>query len=166
MACRKQRACRKHAERIVFSLLVSVFLSSLIAAPSWAAQCAPYARNLSGIDLYGNAWTWWQHANGVYARGNRPVVGAALIFKPKRDMPAGHVAVVTRVLSAREITVDHANWGQRGLRGKVQHGVRVIDVSDNNDWSLVRVWYPPVRDFGSAYDVYGFIYPSRPRLDL
>jgi hypothetical protein len=157
---------RKRGGLRLLSVVVSFVLFSIHPAPSWAVQCAPYARDVSGIDLYGAAWTWWNHANGVYDRGNRPVVGAALVFKPKKDMPAGHVAVVTRVLSPREIEVDHANWGPRGLRGKVQHGVRVIDVSDEGDWSAVRVWYPPIRGFGSrAYDIYGFIYPRSAEIE-
>ncbi len=152
---------RKHVGFVFLSLTVA----SIFSGPGWAVQCAPYARDISGIDLYGAASSWWQHASGVYARGYRPVIGAALVFKPKRGMPSGHVAVVTRILSAREIEVDHANWGHKDLRGKVQHDVRVIDVSELNDWSEVRVWYLPVRDFGSkVYDVFGFIYPPRKRL--
>ena len=43
-------------------------------------------------------------------------------------------------------------------RGEIQMGALVRDVSAANDWSQVRVWYPPVNDLGNrAYPVYGFI---------
>ena len=151
------RHCRRAIA--VASLCVFSFLFSLVqCGTSRADECAPYARSQTGIALYGAAFTWWEQASGVYARGNQPTVGAALIFKPKAGMPAGHVAVVTAVEGPREIRVAHANWGKRELRGKVQRNIRVIDVSRENDWSEVRVWFPPVGDFGSAYQVYGFIY--------
>ncbi len=39
----------------------------------------------------------------------------------------------------------------------------VIDVSDNGDWSVVRVWWPPAGQMGvTDYPVYGFIRPDRP----
>lgn len=147
----------RHRARFVIPFVSAfVFLSSA----AWAIQCAPYARHVSGIELYGSAWTWWSSAQGQYDRGQRPAVGAALVFKKQKGMPNGHVAVVTQILGAREIRVDHANWAPKhGPKGWVQHGARVIDVSAKNDWSQVRVWYPPIHDFGSKnYPVYGFIY--------
>jgi phage replication initiation protein len=53
-------------------------------------------------------------------------------------MRLGHVAVVSEVLTDRVIRVTHANWG--GSRGKVEENVTVVDVSDANDWSAVKVW--------------------------
>ena len=38
-------------------------------------QCVPYARQVSGIRIFGDAHTWWDQAAGHYARGNRPKVG-------------------------------------------------------------------------------------------
>jgi len=75
-------------------------------------------------------------------------------------MPLGHVAVVRRVISPREVLVEQANWGNRrdGMRGKVSAGDRVIDVSAKNDWTDVQVWYAPVNDFGRDNPAYGFIY--------
>ena len=64
-------------------------------------QCVPYARFMSGIGLRGDAWTWWDKASGIYARGNYPEPGAVLSFPGIDRMPLGHVAVVTQVLSAR-----------------------------------------------------------------
>jgi surface antigen len=77
-------------------------------------------------------------------------------------MNKGHVAVVSQVLTDRVIQVTHANWSViSGTRGKVEKDVTVIDVSQQGDWSSVKVWYDPVRDLGNTvYPTYGFIYSS------
>ncbi len=78
-------------------------------------------------------------------------------------MRSGHVAVVSRVLSAREVLIDHANWGGPGIRrGTVMRGISVVDVSPANDWSEVRVQVGWNRGtYGRVYPTYGFIY-NRP----
>ncbi|WP_338092637.1 CHAP domain-containing protein [Salipiger mangrovisoli] len=118
--------------------------------------CVPYARNLSGIDIRGNAETWWGQAKDIYARGTQPLVGSVMAFSKTRAMPMGHVAVVSDVVSPREVRVDHANWH----RNEVSLQMAVIDVSPRNDWSEVRVESNP-GSFGSIYPVNGFIYPKR-----
>ncbi|MDR3536010.1 MAG: CHAP domain-containing protein [Acetobacteraceae bacterium] len=119
-------------------------------------SCVPYARNASGIQVAGNAWQWWDNAQGVYARGRVPEPGSVLAFRSNGRMRLGHVAVVSRVINAREIEIDHANWG--GYRGGVAHGVSVVDVSEANNWTAVRVGLAHTNDFGSVYPTYGFIY--------
>src|SRR5690242_12121509 len=57
-------------------------------------QCVPFARKESGIELIGNAWTWWKQAAGVYQRGPAPEAGAVLAFRANSTMRLGHVAVV------------------------------------------------------------------------
>ena len=47
------------------------------------------------------------------------------------------------------------------MRGGVSHGVAVVDVSEANNWSAVRVQLGHGGDFGSVYPTYGFIY-NRP----
>lgn len=121
-------------------------------------SCVPYARQVSGIKVVGNAWQWWEHAAGVYARGDRPEAGSVLNFRSNGRMPLGHVAVVTRVVNAREIVVDQANWASNGLRGAISHDVAVVDVSEANNWSAVRVELGRKGQFGSVYPTYGFIY--------
>jgi surface antigen len=125
-------------------------------------QCVPFARMTSGIEIFGDAWTWWQQAAGKYAQGFAPKAGAVLVFKPNGVMTKGHVAVVSHVLTDRVIQVNHANWSViGGERGQVEQDVTVIDVSTAGDWSLVKVWYDPSRDLGSTtYPTYGFIYQS------
>ena len=119
-------------------------------------SCVPFARANSGIEITGNALTWWGHAAGVYARGNRPEIGSVLNFRATGRMRLGHVAVVTDVLTPRVVEIDHANWS---ARGRVSRGVRVVDVSPANDWTKVRVALARSPDgFGSVYPTYGFIY--------
>ena len=115
----------------------------------------PFARNVSGIQIRGNAETWWDQAKGLYPRGDEPVVGAVMAFSGTSSLPMGHIAVVSDVVSPREIKVDHANW----KRNQVSLKMAVIDVSDSNDWSAVRVESQPGA-FGSTYPVNGFIYPT------
>lgn len=121
-------------------------------------SCVPYARSISGIELRGDAWRWWDAAKDTYRRGDQPQVGSVIVMKRSKNLNRGHVGVVTHILSAREVQIDHANW----RRGEVHRGALVRDVSRDNDWSLVEVWYPPIGDFGSTrYAVSGFIYPQR-----
>jgi surface antigen len=117
--------------------------------------CVPFARNASGINLRGNANTWWGQAGDEFDRGNQPAVGAVMAFTGTRKLPMGHVAVVSRVVSDREIEVDHANW----VRNKTSLGMTVIDVSDGNDWSSVRVESTPGQ-LGRVYPIDGFIFPA------
>jgi len=125
-------------------------------------QCVPFARMMSGIQLFGDAWTWWEKAAGKYAQGFTPKAGAVLVFKPNGIMNKGHVAVVSHVLTDRVIQVSHANWSLiEGTRGQIENDVTVVDVSPTGDWSQVKVWYDPVRDLGhTVYPTYGFIYSS------
>lgn len=149
---------------IILSLL-------LVAAPAAALneglQCVPYARALSGVTIFGDAHTWWDQAAGKYERGDSPKVGAVLAFQPHGNMRLGHVAAVRRVLDDRTIIISHANWSTiGGVRGHIEEDVRAIDVSENNDWSQVRVWYTPNEAMGgTAWPAHGFIYPKQKRGD-
>jgi hypothetical protein len=119
-------------------------------------DCAPFARELSGIALYGDAASWWDQATGRYRRANQPVLGAALVFRRENRLPAGHVSVVSRLLGPRQIQVTQANW----VHGELDEDQLVVDVSEANDWTEVRVWWPPVGQLGAhQYPTYGFIHP-------
>lgn len=127
--------------------------------------CVPYAREVSGMALKGDGWMWWSNSVGQYARGQRPAPGSVLVFQRSGGMVHGHVAVVRQIINSREIRVDHANWAPRGGRkGRIEMGVAVRDVSKNNDWTKVHVWYAPVADYGQkAYPTYGFVYGAPDR---
>ena len=130
-----------------------------IVTPAKRLQCVPYARQQSQIPIRGDAWTWWQQAAGTYQRSSRPVVGSVMVFSKTRRNRYGHLAVVTRIVSDREIVARHANWLNKG---RIHIDTPIRDVSRNNDWSAVRVWYTPGNVFGRHdYPVYGFILPPR-----
>lgn len=135
--------------------------SGMLATRSYGISCVPYARQVSGIQVAGNAWQWWDKAEGMYARGNKPEIGSVLNFRSNGRMRLGHVAVVTRVVNPREVIVDHANWPSGGSPGRISHNVAVVDVSEANNWSAVRVELGRDGTFGSVYPTYGFIY-NRP----
>lgn len=126
-------------------------------------QCVPYARQLSGVQIFGDAHTWWGQAQGKYARGNAPKIGAVLAFKPFGKMQLGHVAAVSKILDNRTLLISHANWSTiNGQRGHIENNVQVIDVSERNDWSRVRVWYTPIGALGTTeWPTHGFIYPDK-----
>ena len=80
-------------------------------------------------------------------------------------MRDGHVAVVTRMVSNREIRVDHANWASGAAKGRIATDQRVVDVSPRNDWSAVRVWYPRIDALGgTVFPVRGFVHAEPMRL--
>ncbi|MDE3117161.1 MAG: CHAP domain-containing protein [Pseudomonadota bacterium] len=117
--------------------------------------CVQFARKLSGIDIRGNAATWWAKASGLYDRMTDPEPGAVMVFSRTHRLHAGHVAVVKQVVSPREVRVDHANWGNDG---KIYLDTPVYDVSRNNDWSLVKVWNVKLGQLGThVYRLSGFI---------
>jgi hypothetical protein len=87
-----------------------------------------------------------------------PQPGSVLTFRANGRMHLGHVAVVSRIINAREIEIDHANWWGPGMRGGVARNIPVVDVSEANDWTAVRVSLGRSGEFGSVYPTYGFIY--------
>ena len=147
-----------------FALMASCVLMTATPASAQFWQCAPYARQISGVEIRGNANTWWGQAAGRYERGHSPEVGAVLSFKSTRRMRVGHVATVSAVVGDREVLLTHANWSRRG---GVERNVRAVDVSAAGDWSEVRVWYAPQGGLGtSSYPTNGFIYSGHaPKVD-
>lgn len=120
-------------------------------------QCVPFARRASGIEIYGDAYTWWDQAAGRYPRSSTPAPGAVIAMRGYNTTRRGHVAVVRRVESSRVILVDHANWLNGG---EISVNVPVLDVSPANDWSEVRVWHIPGGHWGGRiYRADGFIHP-------
>ncbi|WP_137177551.1 CHAP domain-containing protein [Roseomonas sp. AR75] len=136
----------------------------LHVAQSSGLSCVPFARMATGMQISGDARMWWHNAAGSYDRGSRPERGSVLAFTASGGMRRGHVAVVSRVVNDRTILIDHSNWAGPGIRrGTVMRGVTVVDVSDRNDWTAVRVQVGWNNDaFGRTYSTYGFIYNRRP----
>lgn len=120
-------------------------------------QCVPFARQLSGVEIFGDANTWWRQAAGRYPRSSQPAFGSVFVLQGYQTTARGHVAVVTHVDSSRLIRVDQANWLNGG---EISRNVPVLDVSPNNDWSEVRVWHIPGGHWGGrVYRGEGFIHP-------
>ncbi len=134
--------------------LIGIFLVA-ICQIVWAEQCVPYARSRSGIQISGDAYTWWGKAK---SKGSKPYVGAVMSMPKQGGGPlgqSGHVAFVARVISSTEIIIDHANWDGQETR---HLGVKVRDVSGN--WTSVNIENTPGSGYGpSAYTIDGFIYP-------
>ncbi len=142
-----------------------LLLSGLATAPSWGSavlQCVPYARIVSGVAIKGDALTWWDQAGSQYKRGTKPKKGAVLAFRPNGPMLLGHVAVVSKILDDRRVLIRHANWS---VPGAIEEDVLAIDVSDDGDWSQVRVWHSPTGQMGARTNpTFGFIYPAKAKL--
>lgn len=126
----------------------------------WRLRCVQVARDLSGLALYSEAGDWWDEAAGRYARAPVPSVGAVLALQRIPRLPGGHIGVVSAVLDSRSILMITVDW----VEGELGIDQEVVDVSPYNDWTLVRVWYPPSGSLGATvYPSYGFIVPPAPR---
>lgn len=153
---------------------IAISLAAATASPAaslldYVGQCVPFARAASGIRIFGDAWTWWDQADGRYRRGEEPRVGAVIVFAKTSRLPLGHVAVVSRIVERRVLMLTHANWSrQNGERGHTEQDVTLYDVSPGNDWSDVKVWYRDSEGLGSTiYPVRGFIYSdAKPAREL
>ncbi|MGC4251198.1 MAG: CHAP domain-containing protein [Sphingobium sp.] len=148
-----------------FRWAAALLLSGAMAAPlgATALQCVPYARIVSGVQIYGDALTWWDQAENRYQRGHEPRKGAVLAFRPAGPMTLGHVAVVSQVLGDRRILIRHANWSAPGA---IEEDVMAVDVSPAGDWSEVRVWHSPTGRMGARVNpTFGFIYGAKGKLN-
>ena len=55
--------------------------------------------------------------------------------------------------------MTQANW----VAGQLHEDQLVVDVSERNDWTELRVWWPPIGQLGShGYPAFGFIQPPVP----
>ena len=117
--------------------------------------CVEYARARSGLMVFGDAKFWWARAKNLYSRMTTPMENTVMVFSGSTRLKKGHVAVVTNIVSKREIRVDQANWQNHG---EIDHATPVLDVSAKNDWSKVRVWDMRSNGFGAhVYAISGFI---------
>src|SRR5258708_27125438 len=87
----------KRTRSLIGSLAVAAVMSltptagGALAETYW--QCVPFARLVSGIQIFGDAYTWWNQAVGKYETGFSPKAGAVLCFNPTHRMPLRHRAV-------------------------------------------------------------------------
>lgn len=154
---------RALATALIVASVVGTSPATAQSLLDYVGECAPFARAASGIQLYGDAWTWWDKAAGKYRRGRLPEPGAVIVFERTARLPLGHVAVVSRLVDSRVVMVTHANWSRvDGARGHVEQDVTLADVSPANDWSMVRVWHGATNGLGTTvYPAYGFIYAGQ-----
>ena len=88
-----------------------------------------------------------------------PRSAACWCFAARADCRVATSPWCHRSLGARQILVTQANW----VHSRVSLDQPVIDVSAANDWSIVRVWWPPSGGMGiTDYPAYGFIRADRP----
>ncbi len=148
-------------EQAYYSQMPGMTGHSMVADTGQAPlQCVPFARDHSKVKIFGDAWTWWDKAAGKFARAQAPSSGAILVLADYAGPDHGHLAVVQKIIGAREIRVDHANWLNDG---SVYLNDPVLDVSDDNDWSAVKVFNIQSNAWGSKiYPVKGFILSSPP----
>ncbi len=122
-------------------------------------QCVPFARQEAGVEIYGNANTWWTQARGKYERVRAPQERSVMVLHGYAGADRGHVAVIKEMVSDRLLIVDHANWLNTG---EITRDVPVRDVSDAGDWSRVQVWNVVTGQWGvRVYHVQGFILARR-----
>jgi hypothetical protein len=139
-------------------LPVVAAMTPSVETPLHRLFCVEYARMRSGLEVFGDARHWWDRAKNLYARMSHPVEEAVMVFSGSKRLRRGHVAVVTEIVSPRQIIVDQANWENHG---EIDHATPVLDVSRGNDWSQVRVWDMRSNTFGShVYAISGFIAKS------
>jgi surface antigen len=152
-----------HLLRVAIAALAMTPMPAAAASLlDYVGQCVPFARAASGIQIYGDAWTWWDQAKGKYQRGRTPRIGAVIVFTKTARLPLGHVGVISRIVDSRVALITQANWSKiDGERGHAEQDVTLFDVSPDNDWSEVRVWYKDMDGLGSStYPISGFIYPN------
>lgn len=136
------------------SMAVAELPQPSVEMPLKKLACVEYARARSGLAVFGDAKFWWVRAKHLYARLRVPVENSVMVFTATPKMRLGHVAVVTNIVSKREIRVDQANWQNHG---EIDHSTPIMDVSPRNDWSRVRVWDIKSGQYGNVYAVSGFI---------
>ncbi len=89
-------------------------------------QCTYYAASQRDVSWGGNAWNWFEAANGIRPEGHTPVAGAIVVFHTGWF---GHVAYVEKVNPDGSFVVSEMNfWGNGGGWGRVDH--RTITAAD------------------------------------
>lgn len=91
-------------------------------------QCTYYVASRRDVTWGGNAWAWFENANGIRPEGHVPVAGSIVVF---HDGWFGHVAYVEKVNPDSSFVVSEMNfWVWGGGWGRVDH--RTIAASDRS----------------------------------
>src|SRR5262249_35681631 len=53
-------------------------------------QCVPFARREAGLDIHGDANTWWTQAKDHFARAERPEEGSVIVLRGYAGPNRGH----------------------------------------------------------------------------
>jgi LysM repeat protein len=80
-------------------------------------QCTYYVAGRRDVTWGGNAWAWFENANGLRPEGRVPVTGAIVVF---HDGWFGHVAYVESVNPNNSFVISEMNfWTNGGGWGRV-----------------------------------------------
>jgi LysM repeat protein len=80
-------------------------------------QCTYYVASRRDVTWGGNAWAWFENANGLRPEGHVPVTGAIVVF---HDGWFGHVAYVESVNPNNSFVISEMNfWTTGGGWGRV-----------------------------------------------
>ena len=80
-------------------------------------QCTYYVASRRDVTWGGNAWAWFENANGLRPEGHVPVTGAIVVF---HDGWFGHVAYVESVDPDNSFVISEMNfWANGGGWGRV-----------------------------------------------
>ncbi|HEX4580319.1 MAG TPA: CHAP domain-containing protein [Candidatus Dormibacteraeota bacterium] len=97
-------------------------------------QCTYYVASRRDVSWGGNAWAWFENANGIRPEGHVPVTGSIVVF---HNGWFGHVAYVDSVAPDGSFDVAEMNfWANGGGWGRVDH--RTIAA---HDWSITGFIY-------------------------
>lgn len=126
-----------------------------------AIQCVEYARNRSGIQIYGDAWTWWGKTQD---KGSAPYAGSVMVWPKSTGVGNyGHVAYVSKVVSSDTVIIDHANWNTStgAVDGRIYTNITVKDTSGGK-WTSVKLQKEKigssVTKWTSSVPLNGFVY--------
>ncbi len=114
-------------------LALALSLSLLAAQPAQAQfwQCAPFARMISGINIFGNAGTWWSQAAGKFARGHLPKPGAVMAFMNAGGVRSPGFVAPTGASYPYAVTYGDAftvqPFGNPGRGGRAEGAVSIKD---------------------------------------
>ena len=119
-----------------------------------------YVKSVTGMAIPGEAWSWWDGSNGRYARGHRPLPSAVLVFRQQQNLPAGHLAIVTKVLviagSAHQPRGLGIDLGDARPHHRQCAGPRCLPRQRLDAGAPVVL--PIAAPSTEVYDTYGFVY--------